>query len=46
MQDGARVVRIHLTSVDATDRAILARLREPAPEPGSPEAVSKALEAP
>jgi hypothetical protein len=44
-QDRARVVRIHLTSVDATDQAILARLRERASEPGSRDVVSKSVEA-
>ena len=44
--DGARLTRIHLTSVDAMDQAILAQLLEGASAPGSPAAVSNGSEAP
>jgi class 3 adenylate cyclase len=43
---GARLTRIHLTSVDATDQTILAQLREAASAPGSAPAVSNTSEAP
>ncbi len=43
---GARLTRIHLTSVDAMDQAVLAQLREGASAPGSPAAVSYTSEAP
>ena len=42
----ARLTRIHLTSVDATDQTILAQLREAASAPGSSPAVSNTSEAP
>ena len=43
--DGAAMVRIHLTSVDATDQAILAQLRETAAASGNPSSVSNRSEA-
>jgi class 3 adenylate cyclase len=43
--DGAALVRIHLTSVDATDQAILAQLRETAAASGNPSSVSNRSEA-
>jgi class 3 adenylate cyclase len=43
---GARLVRIHLTSVDAVDQAVLARLVDAASASGSPAAVSNPPEAP
>jgi class 3 adenylate cyclase len=46
MRDGARLVRIHLTSVDAADQADLARLLEAASAPGRPALVSNPPEAP
>jgi hypothetical protein len=45
-RDGARLTRIHLTSVDAMDQAVLAQLLEGASAPGSPAAVSYTPEAP
>jgi adenylate cyclase len=45
MREGARLTRIHLTSVDATDQAVLAQLLEAA-APGDSAAVSKSSEAP
>jgi len=45
-RDGARLTRIHLTSVDAMDQAMLAQLLEGASAPGSPAAVSNPSEAP
>ncbi len=45
-RDGARLTRIHLTSVDAVDQAVLAQLLEGASAPGSPAAVSYTSEAP
>jgi class 3 adenylate cyclase len=45
-RDGVRLARIHLTSVDAMDQAILAQLLEAASAPGRPAAVSNASEAP
>jgi class 3 adenylate cyclase len=45
-RDGARLTRIHLTSVDAMDQAVLAQLLEGASAPGSPPAVSNISEAP
>jgi class 3 adenylate cyclase len=43
---GARLTRIHLTSVDAMDQTILAQLREAASAPGSSAEVSNTSEAP
>ena len=43
---GAPLTRIHLTSVDAMDQAILAQLRERASAPGRPADVSNPPEAP
>jgi len=45
-RDGARLTRIHLTSVDAVDQAMLAQLREGLPAPDDAGAVSKGSEAP
>jgi len=45
-RDGARLTRIHLTSVDAVDQAVLAQLLEGASAPGSPAAVAYTSEAP
>jgi adenylate cyclase len=45
-EDGTRLTRIHLTSVDAMDQAMLAQLLEGASAPGSPAAVSNPSEAP
>jgi class 3 adenylate cyclase len=45
-RDGTRLTRIHLTSVDAMDQAVLAQLLEGASAPGSPAAVSNISEAP
>jgi len=45
-RDGARLTRIHLTSVDAVDQAVLAQLLEGASAPGGPTAVSNISEAP
>jgi class 3 adenylate cyclase len=45
-RDGVRLTRIHLTSVDAVDQAVLAQLLEGAAAPGGPAAVSKTPEAP
>jgi class 3 adenylate cyclase len=45
-REGARLTRIHLTSVDAMDQAVLAQLLEGASAPGGPAAVSKTSEAP
>jgi class 3 adenylate cyclase len=44
-RDGARLTRIHLTSVDAIDQAMLARLRETAPAPDGAAVVSNDPEA-
>jgi hypothetical protein len=43
---GARLTRIHLTSVDAADQAVLAALVERGDAPGGPPVVSNAAEAP
>jgi class 3 adenylate cyclase len=43
---GARLTRIHLTSIDAMDQTILAQLREAASAPGSAAEVSNTSEAP
>jgi class 3 adenylate cyclase len=45
-RDGTRLTRIHLTSVDAVDQAVLAQLREPPAAPGGPPPVSNPAEAP
>lgn len=45
-RDGARLTRIHLTSVDAMDQAVLAQLLEAARAPSSPGGVSNSAEAP
>jgi class 3 adenylate cyclase len=45
-RDGARLTRIHLTSVDAMDQAVLAQILEGASAPGSAAAVSNSSEAP
>ncbi len=45
-RDGVRLTRIHLTSVDAMDQAVLAQLLKGASAPGSPAAVSRMSEAP
>jgi hypothetical protein len=45
-RDGTRLTRIHLTSVDAMDQAMLAQLLEGASAPGSQAAVSNPSEAP
>jgi sigma-B regulation protein RsbU (phosphoserine phosphatase) len=44
-RDGARLTRIHLTSVDATDQALVAQLLETASAPSGPATVSKGSEA-
>ncbi len=46
VRDGARLTRIHLTSVDAADQAVLAQLLEPGPAPGGAPDVSNGGEAP
>jgi adenylate cyclase len=43
---GARLTRIHLTSVDAMDQVVLAQLLEGVSAPGSPAAVSNISEGP
>jgi class 3 adenylate cyclase len=45
-RSGTRLTRIHLTSVDAMDQAMLAQLLEAASAPGSPAAVSNPSETP
>jgi class 3 adenylate cyclase len=45
-RDGVRLTRIHLTSVDAMDQAVLAQLVEGASAPAAPVVVSNATEAP
>jgi class 3 adenylate cyclase len=45
-RDGAKLARIHLTSVDTMDQVVLGQLLERAAAPGSPATVSKAVEAP
>jgi adenylate cyclase len=45
-RDGARLTRIHLTSVDAMDQALLAQLVEGVSAPAAPVVVSNATEAP
>jgi class 3 adenylate cyclase len=45
MREGVQLTRIHLTSVDATDQAVLAQLLE-ATAPDGPAAVSKSSETP
>jgi class 3 adenylate cyclase len=45
MREGVQLTRIHLTSVDATDQAVLAQFLE-ATAPDGPAAVSKSSEAP
>jgi DNA polymerase III delta prime subunit len=44
-RDGGRLTRIHLTSVDAMDQAMLAQLREGMAAPDAAGAVSKGPEA-